>query len=106
MADDPTTPDSALALDIKETLTGRAGRSSDTDFLSFLSAQRLQHYGLGRGRDTKALRDAVQRISHFGNITKHHETAAAFNGDQLANDMETLKDLILRCADEALAKSN
>ena len=25
MADDPTTPDSALALDIKETLTGRAG---------------------------------------------------------------------------------
>ena len=25
MADDPTTPDNALALDIKETLTGRAG---------------------------------------------------------------------------------
>ena len=47
------------------------------------------------------LRDAIQRTLQYGNTTKHHETAAAFNGDQLANDMETMKDLILRCADNA-----
>lgn len=88
-----------------ETLTAKAGRNDSTDFGSFLSANRLQQYGLGDKRKTRTLRDAVARISGFGNTTKHHETAAAFNSDQLANDMETLKELILQCADDAIAQS-
>ncbi len=89
-----------------ETLTAKAGRNPSTDFHSFLSAHRLQQYGLGDGKQTKALREAVQRISSFGNTTKHHETAAAFNSDQLANDLETLRNLILKCADEAISQGN
>lgn len=85
-----------------ETLTAKAGRDTSVDFLSFLSANRLQQYDLGDRKEVKVLRDAVKRISHFGNTTKHHETSATFNSDQLANDMETLKELIFKIADDAL----
>ena len=88
-----------------ESLTAKAGRRSSTSFPDFFSKQRLQQYGLGRGRDLNAFREALTRISEFGNTTKHHETAAAFNGEQLVNDMETLRDLIVKCADEAIAKA-
>lgn len=80
------------------------GRSSNTDFVSFLSLNRLQGYGLGDKKKVKPLRDALQSIQRFGNTTKHHDTSAAFNGDQLANDMETLTELILKCIQDVPTK--
>ncbi len=87
-----------------ETLTAAAGRNPDTDFHSFLSANRLMGYSLGTKQQIKPLRDALQRILHYGNTTKHHDTAAAFNGDQLHNDMDALGDLIVKVIEDANAQ--
>ena len=87
-----------------ETLTAKAGRDPNTSFHSFLSLQLLKGYGLGTKQQINPLRDAIERILKYGNTTKHHDTAAAFNGDQLANDMESLGELILKVIDDAIAK--
>ena len=87
-----------------EALTAGMGRKPNTDFVSFLSNARLEGYGLGDKRQIKPLRDALDRIQHFGNTTKHHDTSAAFSGDQLANDLETLTETILKCIQDAQRK--
>lgn len=87
-----------------ETLTAAAGRNPDTNFHSFLNVNRLDVYGLGPKPKTKPLRDAVERVLHFGNTTKHHDTSAAFNGDQLFNDMEALGELMLKVAEDAISQ--
>ena len=87
-----------------ESLSAKAGREDGASFPSFFSKSRLQRYGLGAGRKTKPINEAITRISEFGNTTKHHETAAAFNGEQLSNDLETLREVIVKCADEAISK--
>ena len=38
---------------------------------------------------------------NYGNTTKHHDTAATFNGNQLANDMDCLNGVILKLIEEA-----
>ena len=88
-----------------ESLTARAGRNSRTSFTSFFSNERLQRYGFAKGTNRAAISSALDRIAAYGNTTKHHETAATFNGEQLANDWETLEKLIVKCADEALSGS-
>ena len=87
-----------------ETLTAAMGRKPSTDFVTFLSNPRLNRYGLGDKWQIKPLRDALNRIQDFGNTTKHHDTSAAFNGEQLANDLETLRDLILKCVEDVPGK--
>ncbi len=82
-----------------ETLTACAGRIAPTDFESFLSKQRLS--GWGFAGDTTSVRQAIARLREFGNSTKHHPTAGAFNGNQLNNDMITLKDVFLKCISTA-----
>lgn len=77
-----------------ETLSALAGRSPDTDFPSFYSPQRLADMGLGDKKKTAAVRDALGRISHNGNATKHHEVSATFDGKQLANDVATITPLL------------
>jgi hypothetical protein len=84
-----------------ECLTARCGRNSTTSFPDFLSKQKLNQLGFSAREQVSSIRDAVQRISSYGNVTKHHDTSANFNGEQLANDMDVLKDLILKLADEA-----
>ena len=71
-----------------ESLTALHGRKSSTDFYGYLSPVRLTELGLGDGKALKGLRAAIKRISDLGNITKHEATAASFNGETLANDME------------------
>ena len=83
-----------------ETLTARAGRMDGTAFDSFLSKHRLGTYGI-TGEDQKAIRSALDRVRDYGNQTKHHKLSAAFNGDQINNDMATLKTTILKVIDEA-----
>ncbi len=81
-----------------ETLTACAGRTDTTSFDSFLSKTKLKSYGL---HDIRPLQEALQRILGCGNTTKHHRVAATFNGNQLNNDMITLKPVILKCIEEA-----
>ena len=83
-----------------ETLTALAGRKDNVSFPSYLSGQRLVQLGLGTNRETRALREAVQRLSESGNTTKHNQSAATFNGETLANDAGTMENLLI-----ALAKS-
>lgn len=77
-----------------ETLTGCAGRGDGTAFDAFLSKHRLSQFGI-EGDNQKAARAAIDRTRDYGNLTKHHKISAAFNGDQLNNDMITLKPVIL-----------
>lgn len=84
-----------------ESLTAKVGRPSGTDFYSFLSKNHLQSMGFNNKDDNYSIRQALERISHYGNTTKHHKKSANFNGVQLHNDMDTLKELICKLAEEA-----
>lgn len=83
-----------------ESLAARAGMDEKTNFLSFFSRDRRAKYGLPTGQGAKAVTKALEQVAASGDVTKHHGTAAEFNGEQLANDMDTLKDLILKCLEE------
>jgi hypothetical protein len=85
-----------------ESLSSCAGRADGTNFASFFSKHRLQTYGLDA--DSKTIRTVLDRITDFGNITKHHAISATFNGDQLNNDMMASKNLILKCIEEAKSR--
>jgi hypothetical protein len=87
-------------------LTARCGRTSGVPFADYLSKSRLNVLGYTQREDVNSLRQALERIAHYGNTTKHHETAATFNGAQLANDMDTLKGLIIKLAEEAKTKGS
>jgi hypothetical protein len=83
-----------------ESLSALAGRAVGTDFPSFFSGNRRANYGLPTGKGGKAITKALEQVATSGDVTKHDGTAAQFNGDQLANDMDTLKELILKCIEE------
>jgi hypothetical protein len=83
-----------------ESLTACAGRPEGVAFPSFLSKQKLTTLGIPSG-DQKAVRGALDRTSEYGNQTKHHRISATFNGDQLNNDMITLKPVIMACIEQA-----
>ncbi len=85
-----------------ETLTACAGRTDGSDFKAFLSKARLKDFGVDG--ESLPLRDALDRIQAFGNSTKHHKVSAAFNGDQLNNDIVTLAEVFLKCVEEASRK--
>lgn len=87
-----------------ESLTAKIGRQSGTDFASFLQKSKLQAMGFTDNDRRKSITQAVKRLAEHGNTTKHHDTSANFNGEQLANDMDTLKDLICKLADESKPK--
>jgi hypothetical protein len=86
-----------------ETLTGVAGRADGIAFDAFLSKERLTKFGV-TGDDQKAARSSVARIAEYGNQTKHHKVSAAFNGDQINNDMIVLNSTISRLISEAETK--
>lgn len=88
-----------------ETLTAICGRQVTTDFPAFLSSNKLQALGLGTKADTQAIRQAVKRISDLGNSTKHNKTASAFNGEQLANDFDTMAPMLVALAKDAKGKT-
>ncbi|MBC6405415.1 MAG: hypothetical protein GDA41_06785 [Rhodospirillales bacterium] len=83
-----------------ETLTALLGRDPKTSFSSFLNKQYLEKQGLDAG-DNRAMREAIGRIHAYGNTTKHHYTLAAFNAEQLEDDMTTLSGLIAKLIERA-----
>lgn len=83
-----------------ESLSARAGRGENQDFPSYFDKNRRAKYGLPTGKDAKAVTEALKHVATSGDVTKHDATAALFNGEQLANDMDTLRDLILGCLQE------
>lgn len=86
-----------------ECLTALCGRSSTTSFPDFLSKSKLNSMGIANREATNSITQALQRISNYGNTTKHHQKAANFNGEQLANDMDVLKELIVKLTEAAKA---
>lgn len=100
---DPHTPLVAIGVwAFFEALTACAGRGS-ASFDAFLSNDRLRRFGL-TGSLT-SVRSALRRVHEYGNTTKHDRIAATFNGDQLNNDMATLKMVIQQLIAEAAQKS-
>lgn len=87
-----------------ETLTALAGRNDQTSMDAWLSKAKIQSYGI-KG-DNVTLQAVMRRVREYGNTTKHHPLAALFNGDQLNNDVQTLKPVILKAIAEAAAKAN
>lgn len=84
-----------------ETLSSLIGKNENTSFPNYFNKLKLGNYNI-KGNNAKAILSSLKRISSYGNTTKHHHTAANFNGDQLANDMHTLEPLILACINEFL----
>ena len=83
-----------------ESLSAKAGRGENQDFPSYFDWNRRAKYGLPTGKGAKAVTEALKHIATSGDVTKHDGTAALFNGEQLANDMDSLKDLVLKCIEE------
>lgn len=101
---DPHTPIISVGVwSFFETLTACVGRGASTSFDAFFSKQKLTSYGITG--ETVSCRSAMERIRDYGNTTKHHPISATFNGDQLNNDMNALKEVILKCIEEAIAKA-
>lgn len=85
-----------------ETLTALAGRNDSTSMDAWLSKTKIQSYGIAG--DTVTLQAVMKRVREYGNTTKHHPIAALFNGDQLNNDVQTLRPVILKAIEEAASK--
>lgn len=77
-----------------ESLTALHGRHEGVDFPSYLNPQLLTNLGLGSKQTTKALREAIKRISENGNTTKHDGSSASYHDLQLINDFDCLHPLI------------
>jgi hypothetical protein len=76
-----------------ESLCALAGKGENVDFVGYYSNQKLADLGF---KEKTTLRDALTRIQRNGNSTKHHETAASFDGPQLSNDLETIVPLLIK----------
>lgn len=85
-----------------ETLSALAGRNDSTSMDAWLSKSKIQSYGIAG--DTVTLQSVMKRIREYGNTTKHHPVAGLFNGDQLNNDVQTMKPVILKAIAEAAGK--
>jgi hypothetical protein len=85
-----------------ESLCALAGKNDSTDFVAFFSNQRLADLGFDKGK--VALREALTRINRNGNSTKHHEIAASFDAQQLANDLATITPLLIKTAESIRRK--
>ena len=83
-----------------ETLTARLGRDPKTSFSSFLSKQYLEKQGLD-AKEIEGLDEPIGRIHAYGNTTEHHHTVAAFNAEQLENDMAALSGPIAKLIERA-----
>lgn len=83
-----------------ECLTAKIGKDGNVDFFSFLSNERLSKLGFDKD-SKKPIVEALSRIQKYGNTTKHHESSANFNGNQLHNDMETIKQLLCKLSEQA-----
>ncbi|QHS52206.1 hypothetical protein [Edaphobacter sp. 12200R-103] len=79
-----------------ETLTARCGRRPDQAFPDYLDKNRLTNLGFVSREDKGAITEALKRVSAYGNTTKHHDRAAFFNSEQLANDVDTLREVLLK----------
>lgn len=84
-----------------ESLTSIVDRHEKTDFHSYLSKIRIQSLNCEALSSVKSAREAIKRISEFGNTTKHDSVGAMFNGEQLANDFELIAPIVLELAKEA-----
>jgi hypothetical protein len=86
-----------------ESLTALAGKKDNVDFVAFCSNERMATCGFNK---TKAgpIRQALTRIQSNGNATKHHEIAASFDGQQLANDLATITPLLIKIAESTAPK--
>lgn len=78
-----------------ESLSSLAGRNDKTAYPDYFSKQKMTDLGLGTGKELNALELAIKRTSEHGNVTKHHKTSATYDSKQLANDMETLRPLLV-----------
>ena len=101
---DPHTPIVAIGTwAFFETLTACAGRGGSS-FDAFLSPARLRTFGLAGSLNS--VRSAIARVHEYGNTAKHDRIAVTFNGDQLNNDMITLKTVILKCIELAAKQAS
>lgn len=77
-----------------ECLGASMGKTEATAFKDYFTKSKLTAMGLGSGKDLNAISQALARVADYGNITKHHKTAAHVDTRQLINDMETLGPLM------------
>lgn len=86
---------------ILETLAG-LHNEEEVKFEGYFSADRITKAGFQKGAGRKEIRAAITRISENGNSTKHSMTAASFDGNQLANDVDVLVPFMIAICDQIL----
>jgi hypothetical protein len=86
-----------------ESLSALAGKKDSVDFVSFCSNERVATHGFSKAKGGP-IRQALTRIQQNGNATKHHEVAASFDGQQLANDLATITPLLIKIAESIAPK--
>jgi len=82
-----------------ESLSALAGRTDNTSFSSFWSQQWSKNNSIPSSASNKAYKGifkALERLQDAGNITKHDAKAAAYNCEQLNNDLVVLKAIIIK----------
>ncbi len=84
-----------------ETLTALFSERGKKKFSDYLDLKKIVSLSIGKKNDASAIFQAITRIHESGNTTKHHKTSAALNGDQLANDFQTIDALLIALAKEA-----
>ena len=82
------------AWSILETLAA-LDNGSEAKFVGYFHDQKLIKLGFTAAGDRKAIVASLRAISDLGNATKHAQSAASFNGDQVANHMDVLVPLML-----------
>lgn len=87
-----------------ESLCALCGKSAGADFVAYYSNQKFSDLGFTDSKQRTSVRDALTRIQHNGNSTKHHEVAASFDAPQLANDLETITPLLIKTLEKKSAK--
>ncbi|MFT3972175.1 MAG: hypothetical protein QM699_01555 [Amaricoccus sp.] len=77
-----------------ECLGASMGKTETTAFKDYFGKSKLAAMGLGSGKELNATTQALSKVADYGNITKHHKSAAHVDTRQLINDMETLTPLM------------
>lgn len=89
-----------------ESLAALGGKKSGTSFSAFWSQSWAKKNGLPHSASNKEYKgqlDAMTRLQDAGNITKHDAKSAAYNGEQLNNDLSVMKNIIEKSIDIAIA---
>lgn len=77
-----------------ESFASATSRRGESKFIQYFGKTRRANLGFKGGKE-KEIGLALDRISQYGNLTKHSGVAGSFTGQQLINDMAVITPLLI-----------